>query len=37
VKAWRELDMRLGKMDYQVIAVEGFGNSGRSDVEVWRE
>jgi endo-1,4-beta-xylanase len=37
VEAWRRLGMRLGRMNYQVLATEGFGSSGRSDVTVWRE
>jgi len=37
VRAWRALGMRLGRMDYQVLATEGFGSKGGSDVTVWRE
>lgn len=37
VEAWRKLGMTLGRMDYQVMATEGFGSTGSSDVEVWRE
>ena len=37
VAAWRRLGMRLGRMDYQVLATEGFGSSGSSDVTLWRE
>jgi endo-1,4-beta-xylanase len=36
VKAWRALGLKLGRMDYQVMATEGFGSSGGSDVTVWR-
>jgi endo-1,4-beta-xylanase len=34
VEAWRRLGMRLGRMNYQVLATEGFGSHGRSDVTV---
>ena len=37
VEAWRKLGMKLGRMDYQVMATEGFGSTGASDVAVWRE
>jgi endo-1,4-beta-xylanase len=37
VAAWRALGLELGTMDYQVMATEGFGSTGRSDVTVWRE
>jgi endo-1,4-beta-xylanase len=37
VNAWRKLGMKLGRMDYQVMATEGFGSTGGSDVTVWRE
>ena len=37
VAAWREHGLELGEMDYQVMATEGFGSEGRSDVTVWRE
>jgi endo-1,4-beta-xylanase len=37
VKAWRKLGMRLGRMNYQVLATEGFGSSGSSNVTVWQE
>ncbi|HYD25972.1 MAG TPA: glycoside hydrolase family 11 protein [Croceibacterium sp.] len=37
VKAWRALGMALGRMNYQVMATEGFGSTGSSDVTVWRE
>lgn len=34
VAAWRTHGLRLGKMDYQVLATEGFGSTGRSDISV---
>ncbi len=37
VDAWRAHGLELGTMDYQVMATEGFGSSGRSDVAVWQE
>ena len=37
VEAWRKLGMRLGRMDYQVLATEGFGSTGSSDVTVWKD
>ena len=37
VEAWRALGLELGTMDYQVMATEGFGSTGRSDVTVWQE
>ncbi|RYE70959.1 MAG: 1,4-beta-xylanase [Oxalobacteraceae bacterium] len=37
VAAWRKLGMTLGTMDYQVMATEGFGSSGSSDVTLWEE
>jgi endo-1,4-beta-xylanase len=37
VAAWREHGLELGMMDYQVMATEGFGSSGRADVTVWQE
>ena len=35
VAAWRKVGLTLGTMDYQVMATEGFGSSGRSEVKVW--
>lgn len=35
VDAWRGAGMTLGEMNYQVMATEGFGSSGSSDVAVW--
>ena len=37
VEAWRKLGMKLGRTNYQVMATEGFGSTGGSDVTVWRE
>jgi len=37
VAAWRSLGMKLGTMNYQVLATEGFGSTGGSDVTVWAE
>jgi endo-1,4-beta-xylanase len=37
VTAWRKLGMKLGRMDYQVMATEGFGSAGSSDIAVWQE
>jgi endo-1,4-beta-xylanase len=37
VAAWRAHGLALGTMDYQVLATEGFGSSGRADVTVWQE
>ena len=37
VAAWRQQGMRLGRMNYQVLATEGFGSSGASDVLVWED
>jgi len=34
VAAWRALGLRLGTLDYQVLATEGFGSTGASDVTV---
>lgn len=34
VAAWRALGMELGAMNYQVLATEGFGSTGRADVTV---
>ncbi len=35
VEAWRSHGLELGTMDYQVLATEGFGSTGTSDVTVW--
>lgn len=37
VAAWRKVGMRLGRMDYQVLATEGFGSTGNSAVTLWQE
>jgi endo-1,4-beta-xylanase len=37
VAAWRRHGMELGTMDYQVLATEGFGSTGRARVIVWEE
>ncbi|RAK50869.1 1,4-beta-xylanase [Phenylobacterium deserti] len=37
VRAWERLGMRLGTMNYQVMATEGFGSTGRSEVTVWEQ
>jgi endo-1,4-beta-xylanase len=37
VAAWRVHGLELGTMDYQVMATEGFGSTGRSEVTVWQE
>jgi len=37
VAAWEALGMKLGTMNYQVMATEGFGSSGGSAVTVWQE
>ena len=35
VEAWRRLGINLGTMNYQVMATEGYGGTGRSSVTVW--
>lgn len=35
VAAWEKLGMSLGRMNYQVLATEGFGSTGASDITVW--
>ena len=37
VKAWENLGMKLGRMHYQVMATEGFGSIGGSDIRVWEQ
>jgi endo-1,4-beta-xylanase len=34
VAAWSKLGLKLGTLNYQVIATEGFGSSGRSDIRL---
>jgi endo-1,4-beta-xylanase len=35
VTAWRRHGLELGTLDYQVIATEGYGSTGRADLRVW--
>ena len=37
VNAWRARGMNLGTMNYQIMATEGFGASGSSNVTVWQQ
>ena len=37
VNAWRSHGMNLGTMNYQILATEGFGSSGSSNVTVWQQ
>lgn len=37
VAAWKRLGFTLGKMDYQILATEGFGSKGGSDLTVWED
>lgn len=37
VKAWANLGMSLGTMNYQIISTEGYGSSGSSNVTVWSQ
>lgn len=37
VAAWQRHGMELGTMNYQVMATEGFGSTGRSSIGVWEE
>ena len=37
VAAWRKHGMELGTMNYQVLATEGFGSVGGSEITVWEE
>ncbi|MCD2325269.1 glycoside hydrolase family 11 protein [Sphingomonas sp. IC-56] len=34
VAAWRKHGLKLGTMNYQVLATEGFGSTGRSDIRL---
>jgi endo-1,4-beta-xylanase len=36
VAAWRRHGMRLGSMNYQVLATEGYGSTGESRVQLWQ-
>jgi endo-1,4-beta-xylanase len=35
--AWRSHGMELGTMNYQVLATEGYGSTGRAMIAVWEE
>jgi endo-1,4-beta-xylanase len=37
VAAWRSHGMELGTMNYQVLATEGYGSTGRSHLTVWED
>jgi endo-1,4-beta-xylanase len=37
VNAWRSRGMNLGTMNYQILATEGFGSNGSSNVTVWQQ
>ena len=37
VNAWRSKGWNLGQMNYQVMATEGFGSTGSSNVTVWQQ
>ncbi len=37
VEAWRKLGLELGEMNYQVMATEGFGSKGASELSVWSD
>jgi endo-1,4-beta-xylanase len=37
VAAWSKAGMKLGTMNYQVMASEGFGSTGRSSLTVWQQ
>ena len=37
VNAWRSHGMSLGTMNYQILATEGFGSSGSSNVTTWQQ
>jgi endo-1,4-beta-xylanase len=37
VSAWRTLGMNLGTMNYQIMATEGYGSNGSSNVTVWQQ
>jgi endo-1,4-beta-xylanase len=37
VAAWASHGLKLGKMNYQVIATEGYGSTGRASIRVWEE
>ncbi|KAK4118103.1 glycoside hydrolase family 11 protein [Parathielavia appendiculata] len=35
VRVWQEKGLKLGKHDFQIVAVEGYQSSGEADVTVW--
>lgn len=37
VSAWRQRGWNLGTMNYQVMATEGFGSTGSSNITVWQQ
>jgi endo-1,4-beta-xylanase len=37
VNAWRSRGLNLGTMNYQILATEGFGSNGSSNVTVWQQ
>lgn len=37
VNAWRNHGMNLGTMNYQILATEGYGSSGSSNVTTWQQ
>jgi endo-1,4-beta-xylanase len=37
VNAWSSRGMNLGSMNYQIMATEGFGSNGSSNVTVWQQ
>jgi endo-1,4-beta-xylanase len=37
VAAWRRNGWTLGQHNYQILATEGFGSSGSSNVTVWQQ
>jgi len=37
VNAWRSHGMNLGTMNYQIMATEGFGSNGSSNVTTWQQ
>jgi endo-1,4-beta-xylanase len=37
VNAWRSKGMNLGTMNYQILATEGYGSIGNSNVTVWQQ
>jgi len=37
VAAWEAVGLKLGTMNYQVMATEGYGSTGKSSLRVWEE